>query len=157
MTVNVGTIDRIARALLGLVLLYLAFLSGLPLFEGGLMKILAYLLQTSVDWGDAEVRIKIVVPNEAAAEGVATNLNPLVDRLRTGATLDVIRSQNRPFDEILRTSSADADIVFMGMAAPMGVEDYATYYERLRSRTDGMPTTVFVLAAEDIGFEDVLA
>ncbi len=41
MTVNVGTIDRIARALLGLVLLYLAFLSGLPLFEGGLMKILA--------------------------------------------------------------------------------------------------------------------
>ena len=41
MTVNVGTIDRIARALLGLVLLYLAFLSGLPLFEGGLMKIVA--------------------------------------------------------------------------------------------------------------------
>jgi len=39
MTVNVGTIDRIARALLGLVLLYLAFFSGLPLFAGGFMKI----------------------------------------------------------------------------------------------------------------------
>lgn len=28
MTVNVGTIDRIARAVLGVVLLYLAFVSG---------------------------------------------------------------------------------------------------------------------------------
>lgn len=32
MTTNVGTLDRILRAALGLVLLYLAFLSGLPLF-----------------------------------------------------------------------------------------------------------------------------
>jgi hypothetical protein len=38
MTTNVGTIDRILRAALGLGLLYLAFLSGLPVFEGGLMK-----------------------------------------------------------------------------------------------------------------------
>lgn len=38
MTTNVGTIDRILRAALGLGLLYLAFLSGLPAFEGGLMK-----------------------------------------------------------------------------------------------------------------------
>lgn len=38
MTTNLGTIDRILRAALGLVLLYLAFLSGLPAFEGGLLK-----------------------------------------------------------------------------------------------------------------------
>lgn len=38
MTVNVGTIDRIVRAVLGLVLLYLAFGSGLPLFDGAVMK-----------------------------------------------------------------------------------------------------------------------
>lgn len=38
MTKNVGTLDRMARAILGLVLLYLAFLSGLPLFDGGLFK-----------------------------------------------------------------------------------------------------------------------
>lgn len=33
MTRNVGTIDRILRAMLGVVLLYLAFFSGLPLFQ----------------------------------------------------------------------------------------------------------------------------
>ena len=38
MTTNVGTMDRILRAALGLGLLYLSFLSGLPAFEGGLMK-----------------------------------------------------------------------------------------------------------------------
>lgn len=36
MSVNVGTIDRILRAALGAVLLYLAFFSGLPLFDTGL-------------------------------------------------------------------------------------------------------------------------
>ena len=38
MTTNVGTLDRILRAALGLGLLYLAFLSGLPALEGGLVK-----------------------------------------------------------------------------------------------------------------------
>lgn len=38
MTTNVGTIDRILRAALGVVLLYLAFFSGLPTFEAPLFK-----------------------------------------------------------------------------------------------------------------------
>lgn len=38
MKTNVGTIDRILRAALGAVLLYLAFFSGLPLFATPLFK-----------------------------------------------------------------------------------------------------------------------
>ncbi len=38
MTANVGTIDRVLRAVLGVVLLALAFFSGLPLFEVGIVK-----------------------------------------------------------------------------------------------------------------------
>jgi hypothetical protein len=38
MTPNVGTIDRILRAAIGAVLLYLAFLSGLSLFSAPLFK-----------------------------------------------------------------------------------------------------------------------
>lgn len=41
MTINVGTLDRILRAVLGLVALYLAFASGLPAFDGMLMKSIA--------------------------------------------------------------------------------------------------------------------
>ena len=38
MTTNVGAIDRVLRAALGLVLLYLAFASGLSLFASPLFK-----------------------------------------------------------------------------------------------------------------------
>lgn len=38
MSINVGTLDRVFRAVLGVVLLYLAFLSGLELFATPLVK-----------------------------------------------------------------------------------------------------------------------
>lgn len=38
MTTNVGTLDRVLRAILGVILLYLAFFSGLSVFAGPLMK-----------------------------------------------------------------------------------------------------------------------
>lgn len=38
MSSNVGTIDRILRAALGVFLLYLAFFSVQPMFAGGIVK-----------------------------------------------------------------------------------------------------------------------
>ena len=38
MTINVGTTDRILRAALGAVLLFLAFFSGLPAFDASIVK-----------------------------------------------------------------------------------------------------------------------
>lgn len=38
MNVNVGLVDRIVRALVGVGLLYVVFLSGMPLFEQPLYK-----------------------------------------------------------------------------------------------------------------------
>lgn len=38
MMTNVGTIDRILRAALGAVLIFIAFFSGLPLFAAPLLK-----------------------------------------------------------------------------------------------------------------------
>lgn len=38
MSTNVGTFDRLFRAILGLALLYLALMSGLPLFATSLIK-----------------------------------------------------------------------------------------------------------------------
>jgi hypothetical protein len=50
MTVNVGTVDRILRAALGVALLYLAFFSGLPAFE-----------LTAVKYGAALVGIVMMI------------------------------------------------------------------------------------------------
>lgn len=38
MTINIGTLDRLFRAALGLALLYLAFLGDMPFFDARLYK-----------------------------------------------------------------------------------------------------------------------
>lgn len=49
----------------------------------------------------------------------------------------------------------EADVVFLGMATTEEQPDYASYYGKLQERTNGLPPTVFVLAAEDISFREV--
>jgi Amino acid transporters len=125
--------------------------------NGGLMKILAYLLQTNLEWQNAQVRVNVVADDDEEAEERRQTVGPILDQLRTGAALNVIEADGRIFDEIVHDASADADIVFLGMATPDEEDDYVTYYTRLHERTAGLPPTVFVLAAEEISFRDVLA
>lgn len=123
--------------------------------NGGLMMTLAYLLKTDLAWRDAELRVKMVVPDEAGAKDAKNNLSALLAGFRTGATAEVLTGN---FTELLKTSSTGADIVFLGMREP-GADDaaaYADYYSSLLSRTEGLPTTVLVLAAEALEFSEIL-
>ena len=122
--------------------------------NGGLMLILAYLLRTSGQWRAAEIRLKLVVAQEAGLEAAKANLTNLTDSLRVGAKSETILAEGRSFDEILQTSSADADLVFLGLAVPE--DDPAEYYETLQKRVSGLPTTVMVLAAENLDFSEML-
>ena len=122
--------------------------------NGGLMMILAYLLRTSTAWMEARVVVKLVVPDEEAAEAARTNLKTIITDLRLGAEAQVLVANGRPFPEILRESSRDADLVFLGMAEPG--EDFVTYYEHMQELAADLPTTAFVLAAEDVEFAEVL-
>ncbi|MEM1311706.1 MAG: Na-K-Cl cotransporter, partial [Cyanobacteria bacterium P01_H01_bin.153] len=90
--------------------------------NGGLMLILAYLLRTSWEWRGAEVCLKLVVPNETAADSAEKNMHSLIDSLRIGAVSQVIVEENRSFDEILLISSQTADLVLMGLATPNSVD-----------------------------------
>ena len=125
--------------------------------NGGLMLLLSYLLHRSLDWRDSEVRIQMVAPNEDAAQEMRRSVGERLRETRTGAHLDVILAEGRPFDQILRETSAGSDLVLIGLAAPTLDSDFAAYYTALRQRTAGLPTTLFVLAAEDIAFGQVLA
>ena len=97
----------------------------------------------------------MVVPREAAKADAEANLNQLLAETRTGVTADVFVLGERDFFELLRESSVGADLVFMGIREPTEA-DFADYYRDLRDRTRGMPTTVYVLAAEEIQFSEVL-
>ena len=122
--------------------------------NGGLMLTLAYLLQTSVDWRGADVRVKMVVPTPEAAAGARPNLEAIVRSMRSGATAEVLVSDGRPFVDIMRDSSRGADFILMGMREPD--EQFKMYYERMRDMVEGMPTAAFVLAAEDMPFGEIL-
>lgn len=123
--------------------------------NGALMLILAYLLQSSIQWQHARVRLKMVVPTEEAARGARENLAVMAERTRTGAEPLVLVSHGRPFFDILEESSADADLVLMGIARPREGA-FQEYYVDLREKTSALPSTIFVLAAEEIAFREVL-
>lgn len=122
--------------------------------NGGLMMTLAYLLRTSLSWRGAEVRLKMVVSSDLAARDTRRNLVPMVEQLRTGAVPEILVSGGLPFPAILRESSREADLVFLGMKEPDG--DFVAYYEKLRQMVEGMPTTAFILAAENLEFGKIL-
>ena len=122
--------------------------------NGGLMLILAYLMRTSLEWQGSEVRLKLVAPTEAAAQSTLANLQGLVQQLRIGASAEVLVAGDRPFRDILHESSQDADLVFLGMSTPG--DRFRDYYENLQTLSSGLPTTLFVLASQDMAFEEIL-
>lgn len=122
--------------------------------NGGLMMILGYLLQSSRGWYNAEVYLKMVVSSENGAKDAQKNLAEISKKLRTGAKAEVIVSNGRSFDEILHESSRETDLIFMGMAEPD--EKFIDYYGNIQERLKGLPTTILVLAGEEISYGEVL-
>lgn len=122
--------------------------------NGGLMILLTYMLQSSVRWYDADVTIKMVVKHENAVEGIRKNLEQILDKIRIEATIELIVSEGRSFKDILHDSSNKADLILLGMATPG--DDFASYYDTIQDRLQGLPTTALVLAGEDLSFGEVL-
>ena len=122
--------------------------------NGSLMLLLAYLLRTDINWRNARIYIKLVVPDQNAAAAAKDNLEELSKDLRIDVIPKVIIAEGRPFDEILEQSSRNADLIFLGMAEPS--ENFTEYYEKLQARVTNLPSTVFVLAASEFAINDVL-
>ncbi|MDJ0691086.1 MAG: amino acid permease [Xenococcaceae cyanobacterium MO_188.B32] len=123
--------------------------------NGSLMLLLAYLLRTDINWRNAKIHLKLVVPDLAAAAAAQNNLNDFVKRLRIDVVSQVIEAEGRSFPDILHQSSQNADLIFLGMAKPG--DNYTHYYETLQARVANLPSTIFVLAAPGFAFGEVLS
>ena len=122
--------------------------------NGGLMLILADLLRADLNWRYAQIQLKLVVPDQDAAEAASNNLQSLVQRLRINANPQVLVANGKPFEQILQRSSRWVDMVILGMATPD--EKFRYYYEQLQERAANLPPVIFVLAAQNYDFVNVL-
>ncbi len=125
--------------------------------NGSLMLLLAYLLITDISWRNARITLKLVVPNDQAAIAAKDNIQKYIESIRIKVNYQVIIANGRTFDEILQQDSRNSDLVFLGMATPQDNKSYMEYYENLRNKVTNLPSTIFVLAAADFAFGEVLS
>lgn len=122
--------------------------------NGGLMMILAHLINTSIEWRQADIHIKMVITDEAALESTEANMRNILEEIRIEALVDIICMKEQSFDEILVENSKGADLVFLGLARPD--ENFTKYYDMVQNRIKDLPTTILALAAQDIAFSEIL-
>lgn len=123
--------------------------------NGGLMMVLGYLMQNSPHWQQVEINIKMVVPSKSAADIANNNLTAMLSNMRIGFKTRVIVSKGEIFWDILKRESANSDLVMLGLKTPD--QNFSTYFEKLKSDTIDLKRKIFVLAAQDIEFKDVLS
>jgi hypothetical protein len=122
--------------------------------NGGLMLILGYLLRGSIPRSGAQVDPKIMSEDPNAKEDTRENLLDIASTIRMGARVDVIVSKGREFSTVLHETSQDADLNMMGMAEPG--DQFDEYFKSQHRMIADLPTTVLVLAGEEISFGEVL-
>ncbi len=123
--------------------------------NGGLMIVLAHLLKHSVFWRGAKINLKLILPNDQALERVRNNFKYILKERRIEANIEIIFGKGLPFYEIVKEKSKNADLVMMGMAEPN--ENFLKYYQALIQKTENLPPTLFVLAAEKTAFGEILS
>ncbi|WP_029037241.1 response regulator transcription factor [Salinimicrobium xinjiangense] len=89
-----------------------------------------------------------------SAKDAKWNVSAIIQRLRIEAGLEMIVSAGRSFEEVLQSSSKDADLVLLGLATPG--KNFMEYYKNMQQLIAPLPTTVLVLAADDVSFREVL-
>lgn len=126
--------------------------------NSGLMLVLAYLLKTSPEWQGSILRIKTIVDKEEEKEEQFKQLSHFISTANMDAEIHIfIKDKQNPYD-MIRERSSDANVVFVGMKTPQEdetSESYSDYYTLLQRAIDGLPTTVMVLASENLDFNNI--
>lgn len=112
--------------------------------NGDMMLMLAYLLSLNPEWSDARIVIRSIARSEDEMKLQRDGLQSLLQEIRTRAETEIItKPPNASIAEVIRSGSANADLVFLGpQNPPPGSE--AAYAKRMEALTDGLKTTVFV-------------
>ncbi len=123
-----------------------------------LILALAYMIKESTRWTGSRLMLKMIVDSSEGQADARNQLLTFVKKERIGAEIDVLIRDNRSVFEIIRDSSKDAAIVFLGLRYPTDEESpetYSMYYRQLLADTNNMPVTALVMAAENVDFQRI--
>jgi potassium/chloride transporter 4/5/6 len=117
--------------------------------NGDLMLMLAYLLRLNPGWRDSKICVRSVARDEEERRLQLEGLANLLPETRIGAESEVIvKPADRSIMEVLHQTSADADVVFLGLQEPEpGAE--AAYADRIIELSGGLNTCIFVRSADE--------
>ena len=118
--------------------------------NSGLMLALAFLLKKHHVWEGAQIVVHRVVPADADVAVATADMNALLSTARFAAEVHVLAYEGEPL-ETARSHSRGADLVFLGMRRrgdEESLDEYASYYAALARRTEGLPPTALVTAAD---------
>jgi amino acid transporter len=118
----------------------------------------AILLRRSRDWSGAALHIKTVVESDAERAEAVSRLSSFCSEARVTATAEVlVRAESAVFD-VIKKSSATADLVFIGMRPPSEdetAEAYSVYCEWLLKNIEGFPAAALAMAGEKVDFHRI--
>jgi len=109
-----------------------------------LMLLLAYLLQNNCD-DHRPISLATIVPDQEHEATARKRLEETFSELRiAGETRIIINPDSRPIPDIIRDQSAEASLVFLGMAK-VNDENSKGYLDQLRKVAGPLGATMFVM------------
>jgi len=109
--------------------------------------LLAYLLRLNPGWRNARIFVRSVAQHDEELRAMREGLAKLLPETRIGAESEVIvKPPDRSITEVLHRTSANADVVFMGLQEPE-VDGEGAYADRIIELASGLNTCIFVRSA----------
>lgn len=124
----------------------------------GLILTLAHLLKRSKAWSDAVIRLKRVVDDPVDGAEISQPIEEHIESQRLDVEVEFVPRNGLGVFELIRASSREASLVFLGLRPPdleETPETYAGYYRVLHEQTAGL-TVAYVLASQQVDFEQVI-
>ncbi len=112
--------------------------------NGDLMLLFAYLLTRNPEWRDARIHVLSIASTPLMKEKTEAFLARLMPEIRIEAEIEVmVKPDQASVNDIILARSSDADLVFLGLAAPEeGAEE--SYAKRLSELVEGLPSFFLV-------------
>ena len=113
--------------------------------NGDLMLLLAHLITRNPEWRSANIEIHSIASSEMMREHTEKQLSQLIPAIRISADVHVrLQTKDVSVRTVIHEVSAEADIVFLGLAPPDEPNQLGTYARRLLDLAEPLRTVFFV-------------